>query len=192
MSEEVQEEWRAVVGWEGYYEVSNMGNVRSMPRKYGKCTVPTIRKPRLARHGYYHLGLKRLGTVSHRTVHSMVAEAFIGPVPDGSCTNHIDGNKSNNRLANLEICTNSENRLHCCRVLGKGRGETHGLAVLTEDDVIRIRSSYAASIASRRKMKLIIAEICEEYGIGPSGAAAVVYGRTWKHVIDPQTASSSP
>ena len=187
----MNEEWMAVVGWEGCYEVSNMGNVRSIPRRHGKFATATVLRPAITNCGYYRLGLKRFGRSSCRTIHSMVAEAFIGPIPQGSCTNHIDGDKKNNRLSNLEICTNSENHVHRCRVLGIGRGETHNLAVLTEPDVVQIRTSYAAHVAGGKMKKLFIAEISQKYGIGVSGAWAVVYGRTWKHVTDAPLASSS-
>ncbi len=177
-----QEEWRPVVGWEDCYEVSNLGNVRSVPRKWGKFIRGAARKPALSRLGYYRLSLKRYGRLSCRTVHSLVAEAFIGPVPPGSCVNHLDGIKSNNKLSNLEICTNSENHIHRSRVLGIGQGDTHGAAVITESDVVQIRADYAEYAKTGRIKRRFAEEASLKYGIGISGICAVVYGRSWRHV----------
>lgn len=112
-------EWRDVVGYEGSYEVSDDGQVRSVDRiiqtrnRWGECgrRFPSrILKPFLSRQGYVRVALSE-GAAGHtkRTVHSLVAEAFIGPRPEGLQVCHNDGDKSNNRPSNLRYDTGSNN-----------------------------------------------------------------------------------
>lgn len=115
-----EEEWRDVVGFEGLYQVSNLGQVLSLPRvvgsgKYARKTKSRIRKQSIET-GYAMVELYRSdGTKKMCLVHRLVAEAFI-PNPDGKPTvNHIDGNKLNNHVQNLEWATQGENNEHALR-----------------------------------------------------------------------------
>lgn len=112
------EEWRDIAGYEGYYQVSNLGNVRSLDRcvvgKSGR--TYTIRGRTMVpcgeRESYFHVGLSKDGKAKSRRVHRLVAETFI-PNPDNlRCVNHKDGNKRNNRVDNLEWCTHEQNVHH--------------------------------------------------------------------------------
>lgn len=111
------EEWRPVVGWESLYEVSNMGRIRSFPRVCwnGKVewTMPSrIMHDYLAFKGYRYVTLNTGLKPVNRLVHQVVATAFLGVDPDRPFVNHKDGNKVNNRLDNLEWCTQKENARH--------------------------------------------------------------------------------
>lgn len=102
------EEWRDVKGYEGLYEISNMGTVRGV-RRTG-CTGGPI-KPQEWR-GYLSVILYSGCKPTHKKVHRLVAEAFI-PNPENKRTvNHIDGCKTNNAVSNLEWATHSENHRH--------------------------------------------------------------------------------
>ncbi|MFV2195998.1 NUMOD4 motif-containing HNH endonuclease [Nocardiopsis sp. LOL_012] len=102
------EEWRAVVGYEGLYEVSSLGNVRSWtPRKNGEPLTPWLN-----RNGYLRVALGRDG---HHYVHRLVAAAWLGPCPEGQQTRHLDGDKLNNRAPNLAYGSNSDNLLDSVR-----------------------------------------------------------------------------
>ena len=106
------EHWKKIKGHEDYM-VSDKGRVMSL--KFGK---QKIRKQRVDRDGYCRVDLSKNSIVKTWRTHSLVAEAFI-PNPEGRQeVNHIDGNKSNNRLDNLEWCTRSENILHNRDILG--------------------------------------------------------------------------
>lgn len=94
------EEWRSVVGWEGFYEVSSQGRVR----RVGK----SPRKLSRARTGYFVCSLNRPGVQTLHTVHRMVLEAFIGP-GDGLEARHLNHNRADNRLVNLAWGTSAEN-----------------------------------------------------------------------------------
>lgn len=104
------EEWRSVIGYEGYYDVSNFGNVRRIMSGHG-AVVGKILKSHTSNGGYRMVSLCRDCKKEDRSIHSLVAEAFIG-TPGGKQVNHIDGIKTNNSSENLEYLTCSENHSH--------------------------------------------------------------------------------
>jgi hypothetical protein len=141
----MQEVWRPIVGFEGLYEVSDLGKVRSLrrcPPKVLACYMSGSNSQRLA---------VKLGRGNGKYIARLVVEAFIGEIPEGMQVNHIDGNPLNNCVTNLEICTRSENIKHAlasglsnhqrCNI-NQSRGERHGMARLTESDILEIRSRY--------------------------------------------------
>lgn len=122
----MKEIWKDIPGYEGLYQVSNMGRVRSLGRtiiyKDGQKHFykGKILSPGNGSTGYLHV---RLGSKGREAgIHRLVAEAFI-PNPDGKIdVNHINGVKSDNRVNNLEWCTRAENMKHCKKVLKKQTG----------------------------------------------------------------------
>jgi hypothetical protein len=118
------EQWRAVVGYEGLYEVSDQGRVRSLTRTCWDATGTKARtrkgqylKPGASR-GYLSVRLCRNGSIQTLTVHSLVAAAFIGPRPEGMQVCHWNGNGGDNRLANLRYDSPSSNQLDTVRYDG--------------------------------------------------------------------------
>lgn len=112
----MKEIWKSIKGYDGVYEVSNFGRVRGLDRyvNYGYSDVlhkGQILKSRCHKNGYYAITLNNNGR-KLKYIHRLVAEAFI-PNPNNKKTvNHIDGNKANNCVTNLEWATQSENNLH--------------------------------------------------------------------------------
>lgn len=104
--------WRAVPDYEGLYEVSDQGLVRSLRRRTSNgMRGGKMLKLRVAGPGYHQVTLWADGKPETAYVHRLVLAAFIGPLPPGQETRHLDGNKLNNLLANLAYGTQSENGL---------------------------------------------------------------------------------
>jgi predicted DNA-binding protein YlxM (UPF0122 family) len=116
--EEMKEIWKDVKNYEGLYQVSNLGRVRSLPkkRKNSKGTYiikEKIMKPSIGSTGYYFVNLtKECNLKIPRKIHRLVAQTFIPIIKGKTYINHIDGNKLNNNIDNLEWCTNQENIIH--------------------------------------------------------------------------------
>lgn len=109
------EVWKDIKGYEGKYQVSNLGRVKSLwiahntfdgIKKIQREKILAQRKDNL---GYVSYGLFKNGQSKRVRAHKLVAEAFVGCIPKGLAINHINGVKSDNRVENLEICTYSHN-----------------------------------------------------------------------------------
>lgn len=164
------EEWRSVVGYEGLYEVSNFGQVRRLTRKALK--PDTDKRPN---GGYQRVKLSKKGKPTRFTVHRLVADAFLGPCPEGLERNHKDGRKTNNSADNLEYVTSSENHRHAYRVLDRWRptGSKHGMSKLTEADISTIRKMSADG-----EKGYVIAK---RFGVSGGTISMILSGTTWKH-----------
>lgn len=108
-SSDVAEEWRDIAGYEGLYQVSNFGMVRSLPKRAYK---RGYMKQHVTHYGYLALRLTKNGKARGKRVHRLVAEAFLPNPNNYPVVNHIDGNKQNNVVSNLEWCTYAHNAKH--------------------------------------------------------------------------------
>lgn len=179
-----REIWQPVVGYEGMYEVSNYGHVRSIDRvvphpSYGIAVRKGQEiKPQLGRRGYLLVPLHQNGKLATKAVHRLVAEAFIGPRPDKHQINHIDCSKQNNSLPNLEYVTRSENMKHAYAngliVVPYCVGDKHYNAKLTADDVVGVRK--------RRSTGESYCSIAADYGVGRKTISDACEFKTWRHV----------
>ena len=112
----LNEVWKPVRGYVGLYEVSNYGRVKSNDR-YVKTAIDyntkRLLKGKLLKQGlvsgYKRMDLCKEGTVTHHFVHRLVWEAFNDPIPEGMQVNHINEDKTDNRLENLNLMTPKEN-----------------------------------------------------------------------------------
>lgn len=167
--------WKPVVGYEGYYEVSNFGRVRSLDRVVNlsnnvfRPTKGTIIHPALKPNGYLHLSLKRDGTKKMFYVHRLVALHFIDNPCDKPEVNHIDFDKTNNRVDNLEWTSRSENNRHSI-LHNKARQR------LSKEDVLDIRRRKAVG----ESCKDVFASY--ENQVSFSAFAKAYRGYTWKYL----------
>lgn len=160
------EEWRPFLG--GDYEVSSLGRVRRA--RPGRCTFAgRVMTLVLQSNGYYKINPVVNGKNVQRNVHDLVAEAFLGPRPDGAVVNHIDGDKTNNAVGNLEYVTHAANMAHAARIGLMVRGENHGNAKLTNEQAQQLRTRRAAGE--------VLTALAREFGIAVSTASQIVNGQ---------------
>jgi hypothetical protein len=177
----MNEIWKPVVGYEGVYEVSNLGRVRSLDRivSNGRKKGRVLRLAPLSHSGHLTVGLHWNGQQKTQMVHRLVLESFVGPCPPGMETCHFpDRSPANNRLDNLRWDTNAANKadmaIHGTKHFP--RGEKNAGAKLTADQVVRIRD-----LARTQKQK----DIAKLFGVGPGRISTIVSGRGWKHLTNP-------
>lgn len=168
----MSETWRPIKGKEGQYEVSNLGNVRSLDRTVnnpanGQYRVPgkTLRLCH-AKNGYT---VVNLGRKTHY-VHRLVCETFIGAIPNGMTVNHKNGDKSNNTVANLEIMSYQENHLHAFRELHRRPTNLGRLNTNASKQVAQIKDgSTIATYPSAREAE-------RQTGVSHKGISACCHG----------------
>ena len=114
----MEEVWKDVQGYEGLYQVSNLGRVKSLERIVKRKNQPDlpvagkILNPRTGKNGYAYVILSKESKGKTANIHRMVAEAFVSKLEGCNVVNHLDGNKGNNICNNLEWCNSSKNNKH--------------------------------------------------------------------------------
>ena len=175
----IREIWRDVAGYEGYYQVSTVGRVRSLNRIIKRANnSPVLRKgvmltPQKDKDGYLIVGLKMGGKEYKAKVHRLVAEAFIPNTKNKPIVNHLDGDKGNNAVNNLEWCTVKENSHHArdTGLLHPARGESSGKHKLSEADVLRIRELIAEGVS--------LNSIAGLYNVSFTSIRYIAIGKNW-------------
>jgi hypothetical protein len=174
----VMERWKPVTGFD-WYEVSTMGRLRKARMPSGK-PFNYIISPHRKKSGYLDYWVWHKGVKTRFKAHTLIYTTFVGPVPDGHCINHKNGLKDDNRLANLEVMTLSENMKHSFRVLGRkppnnpSPGEKNGSAKLTPEKVREIRRLCASG-----QYQYVVGRM---FGVSQSAVQFIVNRRTWSHV----------
>ncbi len=175
------EQWRDVIGYEGHYQVSDQGRVRSL--KKGK---QRIRALAFTPNFYPTLCLCKDGKCKTFPVHILVLTAFVGPCPPGmECRHFPDNDRWNCKLDNLMWGTRKENahdRIYQ-GTTGRGlvrpdlSGTRHYKAVLNDDKVRQLRKMWKTGAYTR-------SQLAKAFGVTTSTARAVVIGLTWKHILE--------
>lgn len=178
------EEWRPVAGYETHYAVSNLGRVKSLDRyvKHGGAHMQLRRGALLKAHvnetGYRRVRLRRENIGRNFLVHQLVAKAFLGKSPTtGAPVNHIDFDRSNNRIDNLEWTTPRANMAHSrdaarfCPVANPNcRGK------LTPEQVVSIRERVANGEARK--------SVAAAFSIDPSSVSRLVKRKRWVNLTN--------
>lgn len=134
------EEWKPILN--GVYEITRTGNVRRIKGGKGTQAGRLIQVYKGDHYPYFEASID--GKRSRRYIHQLLYQVFIGPIPDGYEINHIDADKHNNDLSNLEIVTHRENMQHAARLglMPRITGERHPFAKLTTAQVVEIRQLH--------------------------------------------------
>lgn len=179
------EEWADIDGYEGIYQVSSLGNVRSLDRvissgarRKGQLIKlqkgpKAKRKAGKDRDAYLQVTLAKNWKQKTFLIHRLVAAAFLPAVEGKDVVNHINGDKTDNRLENLEWCTYKENMEHASGTGLMSFGDDHHTAKLT--------ASKARAIRSLHSEGRTYASLSREYGVSPKSIMNVVNNRTWTH-----------
>ena len=175
------EEWRAVVGYEGRYEVSSLGRVRSLPRTERSAAgwsraYPGVTLRQDTRRGYKAVFLCTGIAARQRRVqvHRLALEAFVGPCPRGMECCHGNGDRADNRAENLRWDTRRQNALQRTEHGTAPAGEAHHNTFITEECVRTIRSRVASGEQQRA--------VARDMGLGDSLVSNIVRRKTWRNV----------
>lgn len=175
MRNNFNEEWR-VFPENDNYAISNMGKVKRIIANRKGIKINRILKPGLNVWGRQCLILCKNGKTKPYTIHRLVARTFIGERPKGYEINHIDGNKVNNCIDNLEYVTPKENMRHARKTkLIDDEGEKSSNSKLKEKDIFNIFQLYC-------KTSLNVTDIAKIYGISTSQISRILTGKKWKHL----------
>lgn len=181
----IKEVWKDIEDFEGIYQISNLGNVKSLSRsRYNKDGVLRHYKERILKqkhnraNGYNFVILYKECSCKTLTIHRLVATAFLDKF-NFNVVNHIDGNKLNNNVNNLEWCDTSHNHKHAIRTGLRDvislKGSENPFSKLTEDDVIEIKLLLKENRLTQR-------EIGSIFNVYHTTISKIKNGTSWKHV----------
>lgn len=174
----MEEIWKDIEGYEGLYQVSNLGRVKSLDRlgATGYKLKGKMRKLWYIKQGYQRVGLNKDSHKINYLVHRLVAQAFIPNKENKPFINHKNGIKDDNGVDNLEWCTDEENQSHAIKHgLNNNIGELSGRAKLTKQQVIQIRKKYKTG-------KYLQKDLGAEYDVATNTICQIITRKYWKHI----------
>lgn len=169
MSKEI---WKDIEGYEGFYQISNLGNVRSLDRKAWNGSVIHDVSGRILKTisvgDYQGVQLSKKGEIKKKYIHRLVAIAFVENPKNKRVVNHMDGDKKNNAVSNLEWCTPKENNDHAFKTgLRPMYGEKSPAAKFSDDLVTSMRSDYETGLYTQKSL-------AEKYGMSKMQAHRIL------------------
>lgn len=173
----MEEIWKDVIGFEGYYQVSNMGRVKSLDRisnhRLRKGKILSLKQKH---NGYLEGAFSLYGKRTMFLAHREVAKSFLKNSYSYETVNHIDGNKINNMATNLEWLSIQKNIEHAFKTgLRSSTGEKNCKAKLTENDVIKIKELFLLGYSN--------SSIAKKYDVSEGAIWFIRNKKTWKHLL---------
>jgi len=174
----MEEVWKDIKGYEGYYQISSLGNVKSLRRTdiRGNRVPEKVIKPNLKNTGYIDVNLCKDRDKKTYRVHRLVANAFLKNPSNKPQVNHKNGKKTDNRIENLEWCTGSENTTHSFKnkLQPLPLGIKNSQSKLSESDVLEIKQL----LLKKMKQK----EIAELFRISVPTISNIKRNKNWSHL----------
>jgi hypothetical protein len=170
----MEKKWKDIPGYEGLYQASTFGIIKSYPRN---TTRGRILKPNKIKNRYLQVCLLKNGVRKGCRVHRLILQTFIGPCPLGMECRHLDGDPRNNRLDNLEWSTHKENigdKVEHGTLVNNLVGSKHWKSKLTESDIPKIRKLIKEGLSN--------IEIGKIFSVGRRCIADIRNNKTWRHV----------
>jgi len=167
--------WKDAFGYEGLYQVSNNGEIRSVERYFEMFNPLTKRynirkielkelKPGIDHKGYLHVGLRKNDKSTTKKIHRIVALSFLKIIEGKTQVNHIDGNKKNNDVDNLEWCNNAENQIHAIKKglkkIYKGKDNKKSKVVYQYDFSNNLIKKWLCITDAERELEISNKNIC--------------------------------
>lgn len=188
MKENIIELWSSVIDFEGQYEISNCGQFKYVPK-----TIKRFRKDTQKEYVVNINGKASYGSISKKgylivklwkdkksksiPVHRLVAQAFIPNPLNLPQVNHIDGNKQNNHVSNLEWCDNSHNIKHAYKNgLINRKGENQNTCKIKESDVIELREFY------KNNPKALLSIYSVKLNLTKTSISRIINRKSWTHI----------
>ena len=177
-----KEIWRDIEGYEGLYQVSDQGRVKSLERTFidkigrERYVKECILKPVIDQYGYLLVSLYAGGKQKVHKVHRLVCQAFHDNQENKPCVNHIDENKTNNAASNLEWCTYEENNKHGTRNERLGKTQSKPVAQYAQDgELIKV---WPSTMEVERQAGFSNGNISQ----AANGKYKKAYGFIWKYI----------
>lgn len=176
----MDEEWKDIDGFNGLYQVSSLGNIKSLeknvpyPRSPNRIRREKILKQYIDKYGYLVVRLSKNKEKYNLFTHRLVSQAFIPNLENKPQVNHKDGIKTNNFPYNLEWSTGSENMIHAYKtgLQVSLKGEKHPASRLKKSDIIEIR---AIKNKTQREISII-------YGVSFQHVSDIINRKSWTHI----------
>lgn len=163
----MKEKWKPVRNYETHYLVSDTGKVK---RIGGKTLSPNP-----VGSGYLQVRLSKNGIEKAFRIHRLVLEAFVGPIVKGKTANHIDADRRNNCLSNLEICTYSENIRHAYRLGHRSAKGENNTRCKLDNKIVR-------AIRRMRQKGVPGIEVAKIFQLSPDHVCRIYKRRLWNHI----------
>jgi hypothetical protein len=164
------------------YYITETGEIWSKkyhPQQNPNCKLKKLKPRKDNSHGYLMVWLQIDGKNTGKLIHRLVGEIFLPNPENKPQINHIDGNKLNNHISNLEWCTSSHNNKHAYQIGLKKpidtKGQKNGNSKLTQQQVLEIRELYSSGNYSQK-------ELSKKFQVGTVQIHRIVNNKLWKHI----------